>query len=80
MEISEVVNLFQSEAVQVKVVEKLLDVMIEFEKNDTDGYELFIKKGNKRPAAYSENYPDHHGRKKPGATRILNQLLVTDFF
>ena len=80
MEISEVVNLFQSEAVQVKVVEKLLDVMIEFEKSETDGYELFTKKGNKRPASDSENHSDSRGRKKPGATKILNQLLATDFF
>jgi len=80
MEISEVVNLFQSEAVQVRVVDKLLDVMIEFEKNDTDGYEFFTKKAIKRPAADNGNYPDSHGRKKPGATKILNQLMATDFF
>jgi len=80
MEISEVVNLFQSEAVQVRVVDKLLDVMIEFEKSEPDGYEFFAKKSTKKPAADNGNHSDSHGRKKPGATKILNQLLVTDFF
>ena len=32
IEISEVVNAFQSEAVQVRFVDKLLDAMIEFER------------------------------------------------
>ncbi|MFD2147537.1 hypothetical protein [Mucilaginibacter antarcticus] len=44
IEISEVVNAFQSEAVQVKVVDKLLDAMIEFERGDADGFEFLAKK------------------------------------
>jgi len=75
IEISEVVNAFRSEAVQVKVVDKLLDAMIEFEKSEGDNGEIFHKKKvdptiNNSTAA----------RKKPGATKVLNQLLSTDFF
>ncbi|GAA4103677.1 hypothetical protein [Mucilaginibacter panaciglaebae] len=81
IEISEVVNAFQSEAVQVKVVDKLLDAMIEFERGDAEGLEFLQRKANR-----SKNnteigaYSGAMGRKKPGATKILNQLLNTDFF
>ena len=46
MEISEVVNSFSSEAVQVKVVERLLDALVDMDKNDTDGEpaEIFAQK------------------------------------
>jgi len=78
-EISEVVNAFKSEAVQVKIIEKLLDVIIESDKAETESTEITGKKPNKKN--------DHemeavfiHGRKKPGATKVLNQLLSTDFF
>ncbi|MDB5118170.1 MAG: hypothetical protein JWQ79_3662 [Mucilaginibacter sp.] len=81
IEISEVVNAFQSEAVQVRVVDKLLDAMIEFEKADVEGYEAFTKKGIKpRPSFDNDGYLASAGRKKPGATKVLNQLLATDFF
>lgn len=81
IEISEVVNAFRSEAVQVKVVDKLLDAMIEFERGDAEGLEFLHRKPGKakngtEPGAYSAVI----GRKKPGATKILNQLLTTDFF
>ena len=79
IDISEVVNSFRSEAVQVKVVEKLLDAMIESEKTDADGVELFNKKGYKHRTD-SEGHPSIRGIKKPGATKVLNQLLSTDFF
>ena len=79
IEISEVVNAFQSEAVQVKVVDKLLDAMIEFERGEVDGYEPFTKKTIKR-ANDSESYSPNPARKKLGATKVLNQLLATDFF
>ena len=78
LEISEVVNSFQSEAVQVRVVDKLLDVMIEAERGDTEGSELFKQPG--RHITSSENRSSLPGRKKPGATKVLNQLLSTDFF
>jgi hypothetical protein len=77
-EISEVVNSFKSEAVQLKIIDRLLDVLVEFDKTDAEGAELFNKKGHRRDE--NDNYPFAQGRKKPGATKILNQLLSTDFF
>jgi len=79
-EISEVVNGFKSEAVQLKIVEKLLDVIIDSEKGDSEGIELLAKKGLKHRVDYESENGAAHGRKKPGATKILNQLLSTDFF
>ncbi|SDD68459.1 hypothetical protein SAMN05216464_102273 [Mucilaginibacter pineti] len=78
VEVAEVVNSFQSEAVQVKIIERLLDVMIESEKGDAEGSELFSKKGRK--VRSDDDNLSAAGRKKPGATKILNQLLSTDFF
>ena len=79
VEISEVVNSFKSEAVQVRVVDRLLDIMIELEKADGEGAEVFIKRGYKQ-RGNEGNYSSVKGQKKPGATKILNQLLSTDFF
>jgi hypothetical protein len=79
IEISEVVNSFKSEAVQVKIIDKLFDAMLESERGEMDGNEL-NKKGRKRPDYDTENYPFSSNRKKPGATKILNQLLSTEFF
>lgn len=79
IEISEVVNSFRSEAVQVKIVDKLLDAMIEFEKNDPEGAEIFTKK-TKQTSIDNESNLGSHIRKKPGATKVLNQILATDFF
>jgi hypothetical protein len=80
MEISEVVNAFKSEAVQVKVVDRLLDAMLELEKADGDVTEVFNKRGYKARGSDDGNYSFARGPKKPGATKILNQLLSTDFF
>lgn len=78
-EISEVINAFKSEAVQVKIIEKILDVIIDSDKTEAEHTEITGKKSLKKT--------DHemeavfvHGRKKPGATKVLNQLLSTDFF
>jgi len=79
-EISEVVNSFKSEAVQLKIVEKLLDVLVDFDKNEIESTELLNKRGHRKNDYDSDNYPFAQGRKKPGATKILNQLLSTDFF
>src|ERR1044072_9163619 len=78
VEVAEVVNSFQSEAVQVRIIDRLLEVMIESEKVDADGSEIFNKKG-RRMRADDDSFTST-GRKKPGATKILNQLLATDFF
>jgi len=80
LEISEVVNSFRSEAVQVKVVERLLDAIIESEKAETEGDLVFSRKSIKNRADDERQYPSIRGAKKPGATKILNQLLSTDFF
>ena len=80
LEIAEIVNSFKSEAVQVKIIDKIFEVLSESEKGDEGtGADLFAKKGRKR----SDNYSDGStisGRKKLGATKVLNQLLTTDFF
>lgn len=78
VEVSEVVNSFQSESVQVRIIDRLLDVMIESDRADGDGSELFSKKA-RRMRSDDENFAAT-GRKKPGATKILNQLLNSDFF
>ncbi len=79
MEISEVVNSFKSEAVQVKIIDKLFDAMSESDKNDMDSStDVFNKRGRKR--SDDKDYTFTTGRKKPGATKVLNQLLNTDFF
>lgn len=74
LEISEIVNSFQSEAVQVKLIDRLLDTMVEW--GDTDFSDTTRK---------IHAFKDYHQSitaepKKPGATKILNQLLNTDFF
>ncbi len=79
IEISEVVNSFRSEAVQVRVVDRLLDAIIEFEKGDSEGPEIFKKSLKHRPDE-DLNYSSDRGGKKPGATKVLNQLLSTSFF
>ncbi len=78
LEISEVVNAFKSEAVQVKIVDRLLDAMIELERTDGENPEIFIKRGYK--PRNGQDYAFGRGAKKPGATKILNQLISTDFF
>src|ERR1700761_8289716 len=81
LEISEVVNAFNSEAVQVKIVDRLLDAMLEVEKAEGEGPELLIRKNGYKPRTGDDSlYTYGRGPKKPGATKILNQLLAGDFF
>ena len=80
MEISEVVNSFKSEAVQVKVIDKLLDAMVDLDKAEGEGAEIFSKKNYKQRPDNESHYGTTRGAKKPGATKVLNQLLSTDFF
>ena len=79
VEISEVVNSFRSEAVQIRIIDRLLDAIIESDKGDIENGDAFNKKGRKTRSEDDENSLAT-GRKKPGATKILNQLLATDFF
>ena len=79
MEISEVVNSFNSEAVQVRVVDRLLDAIIESDRADADNGEIFSKRIYKiKPAG--DNALASTRDKKPGATKVLNKMLTTDFF
>src|SRR6185312_6589008 len=77
IEFSEVVNAFSSEAVQVRVVDRLLDVIMESEKGDNDPEEN--RKAYKK-ISNSETYQPLRRDRKPGATKVLNQLLTTDYF
>ena len=80
-EIAEVVNSFQSEAVQVRVVDRLLDEIMETERGETEGSEIFNKRERKsRDGNNGEQNQTLQRRKKPGATKVLNQLLSSDFF
>ena len=80
LEISEVVNSFRSEAVQVKIIDRLLDAMLESEKGETDGVDALNRRGRRTRQGDDDENSSSIGRKKPGATKILNQLLLTDFF
>ncbi|MDO3626043.1 hypothetical protein [Mucilaginibacter sp. BT774] len=80
LEISEVVNSFRSEAVQVKVIDRLLDAMVESEKGETDGVDAFNRRARRARQTDDDETLSTNGRKKPGATKVLNQLLLTDFF
>ncbi len=74
LEISEIVNSFKSEAVQVKLVDRLLDTMLDSEGSDTADVSRRINPFKN----YNQNSTGE--TKKMGATKILNQLLSTDFF
>jgi len=80
LEISEVVNSFRSEAVQVKVVDRLLDAMIESEKGELEGVDAFNRRVRRAKQTDDDENTGLNGRKKPGATKVLNQLLTTDYF
>lgn len=81
VEIAEVVNSFQSEAVQVRVVDRLLDEIMETERVETEGSEIFNRRARKANVENNdEQILNLQRRKKPGATKVLNQLLSSDFF
>ena len=80
LEISEVVNAFRSEAVQVKIIDRLLDSIIEGDRSDLDADTLKIldRRGRRRITDVADDEGTDgriRGRKKPGATKILNQII-----
>ncbi|QQL48446.1 hypothetical protein [Mucilaginibacter ginkgonis] len=75
VEITDVVNAFKSEAVQLRIIEKLLDLMVDEDR--PEGY-VPAEKRLSKPATGNGGYV--HVKKKPGATKILYQLLASDFF
>ncbi|WP_345951039.1 MULTISPECIES: hypothetical protein [unclassified Mucilaginibacter] len=73
LEFSDVINAFQSEAVQVKIIDKLLDTL-EWEKEVDETLNRRSRNHN------GETGPRGESIRKPGATKVLNQLLQTDYF
>ncbi|MGV8879217.1 MAG: hypothetical protein ACOH2A_09315 [Sphingobacteriaceae bacterium] len=89
LEISEVVNAFKSEAVQVKIIEKFFTILTDFDKGDN--YENTNNISQQSPGRGDQLKRDQEGNytstrhaaridRKPGATRILQQLILSDFF
>jgi hypothetical protein len=78
LEISEVVNSFQSEAVQLKIVDKLLDSLLDGDRFEGEGIDHVNRKAHRTGNVEEENAT--LSKKKPGATKILYQLLTGDFF
>lgn len=76
VEISDVINAFKSEAVQVKIIDRLLDTMIEWDKEGGDDH--FARKTMRLQS--DDSHRSNGGTRKPGATKVLNQLLQTDYF
>jgi len=76
LEISDVINAFQSEAVQVKIIDRLLDTMIDWDRDNDD------QMGKRARSYQGEDGSQHRdaASRKPGATKVLNQLLQTNFF
>jgi hypothetical protein len=73
LELSDVINVFQSEAVQVKIIDRLLDTMLD---GDKEGEEI----AHRRVRGSVNQREAEQGAKKPGATKVLNQLLHTNYF
>ncbi|WP_158824797.1 hypothetical protein [Mucilaginibacter lacusdianchii] len=73
LELSDVINVFQSEAVQVKIIDRLLDTILD---GDKDGDDTI----SKRTRGLQNHRDADQGARKPGATKVLNQLLNTNYF
>lgn len=78
LELAEVVNSFQSEAVQLRVIDRVLDYLVDNDRADLENGDTLNKRSRKTFS--EEDSQSVAGRKKPGATKILNQVLSTDFF
>jgi hypothetical protein len=78
LELAEVVNSFQSEAVQLRVIDRVLDYLVDNDRADLETVDTLNKRSRKTFS--EEDSQSAAGRKKPGATKILNQVLSTDFF
>jgi hypothetical protein len=87
LEITDVVNAFNSEQVQVKIIEKFLNIIVEGDRGESYDHSnnIGLNTYSKRSRSSEEMF--HGGtrqaariERKPGATKILHQLLLTDFF
>jgi len=75
VEISDVINAFQSEAVQVKIIDRLLD-MIDWDRDNDDSSSKKARNYHVEDGVQQRE----NASRKPGATKVLNQLLQTNFF
>ncbi|MDN3548698.1 hypothetical protein [Mucilaginibacter aquaedulcis] len=73
IELAAIVNSFKSEAVQVRILDRLLDLLTE--STNKHEYEFGTKNSHSNDESTAATEP-----KKNGATKILHQLLQTDFF
>lgn len=89
LEISEVVNAFKSEAVQVKIIERFFTILTDFDKGDNyensnnisqQAHGRSDRLGRDQEGNYTSTRQAARIDRKPGATRILQQLILSDFF
>lgn len=90
LEISEVVNAFQSEAVQVKIIEKFLEILMYSDKGDNyeSSSNILSQNQGRKDRLGDSQQGGYLGAtrmaaridRKPGATKILHQLILSDFF
>lgn len=79
-QIAEVVNAFESEAVQLKIIEHLLPELINFIKSPSGGTGTRPVLNPVGSAYAFGNKKSDSGEKLPGSTKVLRQLAQSDFF
>ncbi|MEX8548942.1 MAG: hypothetical protein V5804_15195 [Mucilaginibacter sp.] len=87
LDLAETLNAFKSEAVQLKIAEKLLDVLFNEEKEPGDENREqqennFTSRRAKRISTNSrmQDGTNTRERKSTGATKAMHRLLQSDFF
>lgn len=87
LDLAETLNTFKSEAIQLKIAEKLLDII--FADNEQPSAKPESEPGEQnltsRRAKRINNHQERHNnpvreRKPTGATKAMHRLLDTDFF
>ena len=87
LDLAETINSFQSEAIQIKIADKMLgyiftDIDKQFEQQEMEAKEATLSARRAKRTPRDKNAPDYQPReRKPtGATRAMHLLLDTDFF
>lgn len=82
LDLAEILNAFKSEAIQVKIAEKLLDTILFEAPQPNQEVQDFASRRAKRINQNKEWQPDlpTRERKPTGATKAMYHLLDTDFF
>lgn len=83
LDLAEILNAFKSEAIQVKIAEKLLDnILLEVLPQANQEVQNYASRRAKRISQNKEWQPDLplRERKPTGATKAMYRLLNTDFF